>query len=297
MPKFKNVILTIDIGSNAMRATFYRENPRNYQVLLEKRYPLRLGEEVFTTGSVSKEKIYLLECAFLELWLHCYKIGVNTVLAVGTSALRESKNAKLIIKRIKRLTDINIKLIPGSLEAQIIFEAVANVLNLKKKNILHIDIGGGSTEVIVATNGKIQKVTSLPLGTVRLLLSDNLQRMQHIVQSVLRKSLPQKNTIIYDAMIGTGGNFKTILKVKNTLFSKSKKFEATYVEVKSTYETLIQLDYYQRIKHYDLKSDRADVIIPALCIVLSIMKKYNIKKLIVSDVGLEEGLLHYHLPH
>lgn len=290
----KNKILTVDIGSNAMRATLYKEFPKHYQIVLQKRFPLRLGSDVFKNGSISSEKILQMEEAFYELLVDCYKHKVNSVLAVGTSALREAKNASSIIKKIKKISGIDIILIPGIKEAEIIFEAVKNVHDIKKKTIAHIDIGGGSTEIILCHKNKIIFKKSLPLGSVRLLDSDSLFSLQNNIRNSIKKNLPLFNKNKIEFLLATGGNFKSLLKIKNFIFKKTKKDEINFRELKTLSESLCQYDYYERMKVFDLKPDRSDVILPATFITLSLMRHWNIKKLISKDVGLEEGLLSFH---
>ena len=178
MIKNKTTLLTIDIGSNAMRATFFQKRGQGFVPVLKQRFPLRLGQDVFNQGIIEDQKAEQLYQAFKELWHLCYKHHVEHILAVGTSALREAKNNQSIIHHIEKITGISIKLITGALEAKVIFEAVKKNLSLKKKNIAHIDIGGGSTEIVLAKNEKIQKVLSLPLGSVRLLQNKNLVSIQ-----------------------------------------------------------------------------------------------------------------------
>lgn len=291
MIKNKTTLLTIDIGSNAMRATFYQKQGRKFVAVLNRRYPLRLGQEVFTKGKIGSEKEAELISAFLELWHICHRHHVIHVLAVGTSALRESKNKNLIIKNIFKLTGIKIKLISGALEAKIIFQAVKNDLNIKSKRIAHIDIGGGSTEIIISESEKIKKIMSLPLGSVRLLQTKNLNSIQQKIDSIIYKHLAKHQAHDINVLIGTGGNFKSLLKTKNTIFTKSKKNHATLAEIKHVYDLLTRFDYYQRLKQFDLKVDRADVIIPATYTVISLMTRLNIKKLMMTEVGLEDGLL------
>lgn len=291
MIKDKTTLLTIDIGSNAMRATFFQKRGQSFFTVLNQRYSLRLGQDVFTIGSIQKEKEIALITAFKELWHICHKHQVHHVLAVGTSALREAKNNLQILKRIEQITGISIKLISGALEAKIIFEAVKNDVNLKKKRIAHIDIGGGSTEIIVAENEKIKKIVSLPLGSVRLLQSRNLLHIQTQINSVINQQLSVKHAHDIDFLVGTGGNFKSIIKVKNLLFPRSKKGQASLHEIKQVYEILTRIDYYQRQKQFSLKPDRADVIVPATYTVISLMSRLKIEKLVVIDVGLEDGLL------
>lgn len=291
MIKDKTTLLTIDIGSNAMRATFYQKRGRNFLAVLNKRYPLRLGQEVFSTGKIGLEKSTQLVNAIKELWHICYRHHVVNVLAVGTSAIREAKNKTAILKQINQQTGVAIKLISGALEAKIIFQAVKKDINIKSKKIAHIDIGGGSTEIIISEAEKIKKVLSLPLGSVRLLQSPSLQGVETKIDKTIKNYLSSQQGNQIDILIGTGGNFKSLIKTKNLLFPKSKKKQATLIELKHVYALLTQIDYYQRIKQFALKPDRADVIVPATYTVISLMTHLKIKKLVISQVGLENGLL------
>ena len=280
-------LAAIDIGSNAIRlliANTYIENKNpTYKKISLIRLPIRLGNDVFSKGKISKNKIKnLIES--LEAFKCIMKIHkVSKYIAVATSAMREAQNAKQTLEKIYRKTKLKIRVIPGDIEADYILQLFKSKLNIKNKNYLFIDVGGGSTEINLLINGKIFASKSFKVGTVRLINNSNKNVFNDLCNWINRKTLKIKNIIV----IGTGGNANKILKI-------SKKFPYEIIKLNSLLNLFKKVKNYtinERIIKLKLNPDRADVIEPALEIYTNAMKYSNSNKFMVPRTGLVDALI------
>ena len=280
----------IDIGSNAVRLIFINvyETPSGPQFVKDAMYrvALRLGEEVFIKGKISAKK----EAEMLAtMKAFKYLIDVHQpvqVMACATSAMRDAKNAKEIVTKVFKKTGIDIKIISGQKEAEFIFSNHVEKFQLDfQKNYLYIDVGGGSTELILISKGKLVDKWSFNIGTLRMALGKvkekHWKKLDQWVDAFKGKHQP-----LYG--IASGGNINTIQKC----FIKHKEPEVYYDDLKHTVSKLEKLSIDERILKYEFKPDRADVIVPAATMFMHIMEHLNIEKLYVPKVGLGDGMIH-----
>lgn len=283
------VFAAIDIGSNAMRLLFCRVYKVDGKPHFSKeeliRMPIRLGEDVFLYGKISEEKANRLVTAlkgFSEL-IKAY--GVVAHRAVATSAMRDASNGADIIEKVKKETGLNVEIIDGKLEASLVFSNhIEEILN-PKNAYLYIDVGGGSTELTLYFNNKVIAAKSFNIGTVRMLL-DKVEKNEMEEMKIWLK----KNTIGIHPLyaIGSGGNINKIYKMSG----KKETKHLSYDKLKGLYEMLNSYTYQERIERLDLKPDRADVIVPAAKIFLTVMKTADIERIYVPQIGLSDGLVH-----
>jgi exopolyphosphatase/guanosine-5'-triphosphate,3'-diphosphate pyrophosphatase len=211
---------------------------------------------------------------------------VDHYMACATSAMRDAENAKEIIKEIKSETSIEIEVITGELEAEIIYENhIAEFLD-NNKSYLYADVGGGSTELTLYHKGKVIIQKSFNIGTVRLLTNKVKDSTWEDMKETL-KDLSKK----YDDIIGigSGGNINKVYAIAGAKPSKS----LTYDEIKDIYKQMEPLTVEERMKQYTIKEDRAEVIVPALKIYNAICKWSNINEMHVPKIGLADGLIHH----
>lgn len=289
-------IAAIDIGSNAMRVAFatFDEN-KSLKVFKNYRYPIRLGADVFKCGIISKKRIRKTEEAFSEILHKLAKYNITKVHAVATSALRDSKNGKELRESIFNLTGINIETISGDKEAELIKKAIGVIIPFEKKVSLLIDIGGGSTEIIIIKNGVISFVKSYQLGTVRF-LNDSPVKIRKTITQMQQDITNTLQGEKVDQFIGTGGNLRRMGKLRGLFFNKPMN-QITKVELNKVYSNIKVMNIEQRVKELDMRKDRADVIIPAISIVKSLMATQNIESILLPRVGLKEGVLIDNLPY
>ena len=280
-------LAAIDIGSNAVRLlianTYIENNNPTYKKISLIRLPIRLGNDVFTKGKISQKKIeILIEAA--KTFRSIMKIHkVSKYKAVATSAMRGAKNAKNILDKIYKETKLKVQVISGDLEAAYILQLFKNNLNIKNENYLFIDVGGGSTEVNLLTNGKIISSQSFKVGTVRLMNSSDKTEFKNLFNWIITETKKFNNIIV----IGTGGNANKILKILN---------ESPYsiIELSSLlglFEKVKKYTINQRIINLKLNPDRADVIEPALEIYINALKFSNSNKFMVPRIGLADALI------
>jgi len=277
----------IDIGSNAVRlliADILRKDSRVYytkNTLL--RVPLRLGDDAFVEKKISPPKfedMVKTMRAFKDL-LDVYK--VSDYIACATSAMRDSENGAQVVAACKEV-GIDIRIIDGGVEAKIIYSAYLSGIMDKNKVYLYIDVGGGSTEVSLFANGELKGSRSFNLGTIRVLDNqDTPETWQELRLWV--KEMTKGYKEIYG--IGTGGNINKLSRIANK--GEDKPF--SYAKLKAIYDHLNSFSLKDRIHDLGLRSDRADVIIPAAEIFLTIMKAGHLKNVVAPRVGLVDGII------
>ncbi|MBP7808418.1 MAG: exopolyphosphatase [Bacteroidia bacterium] len=283
------IFAAIDIGSNAMRLLFCRVYEVAGKPHFSKeeliRMPIRLGEDVFTKGRISEQKEERLITSlrgFSEL-IKAY--DVTAFRAVATSAMRDASNGVEIISRAKKESGISVEIIDGKLEAALVFSNHIEELLNPKFAYLYIDVGGGSTELTLYFNQKVIAAKSFNIGTVRMLLNKDEKNEWEEMKAWLKRSTVGIHPL---NAIGSGGNINKIFKMAN----KKETKHLSYEKLKSQYEMLSSYTYEERIERLGLKPDRADVIVLAARIFLTVMKTADIDKVYVPQIGLSDGIIH-----
>jgi exopolyphosphatase/guanosine-5'-triphosphate,3'-diphosphate pyrophosphatase len=278
----------IDIGSNAIRLLIEEVHIDEGRYHIEKvsltRVPVRLGEDVFTKGKIGKQKVNQL-VKTMTAFAYLMEVHDTAIYrACATSAMREAKNKRAVIKKVKEESGIEIELLSGDEEANLIFSNYfAQNLNTKA-NYLYIDVGGGSTELTLIKNGKRIKGQSFELGTVRMLSNAVDTKIWESARRWIQSSFKDNEVV---TAIGTGGNINTLFKI----IGKKPNQTISLTEIKEQYDTLRLLTMEQRITKLKMKPDRADVIIPACEIYLRLMGYANISNMIVPKIGLADGVI------
>lgn len=279
----------IDIGSNAMRLLItniveQEGKPAQFNKNSLVRVPIRLGQDSFTVGEISQNNIDRMIDAMQAFRLLMKVHKVEKYLAFATSAMREAYNGKEVVEIINEKAGINIEIIDGKKEAVIIASTDLHHLLKSDKTYLYVDVGGGSTEFSLFSDGKIVVSKSFKAGTVRLL--------NEMVRDVLWQEMEKwikANTKDYDevTLIGSGGNINKLFKMSGKLQDKP----LSYIYLNSQYSFLSSLTYEQRISELGLNPDRADVIIPATQIYLNAMKWSGARNIYVPKIGLSDGIV------
>lgn len=279
----------IDIGSNAIRLLITnvivtKKNQPKYKKVSLIRVPIRLGEDVFTTGKISEnnQKRMLDAMNAYQLLMNVHQ--TEQYKACATSAMREAENGEEVVALIKEKTGIEIDIINGATEAKIISSTDLSALLESDKSYLYVDVGGGSTEFTFFSEGKVVASKSYKLGTVRLLDKKKNKSTYKDIEKWVKtnsKGLPKLS------LIGSGGNINRIFKQSGTAFGKP----LSYIYLNAHYKFLKEMTYEERISELGLNPDRADVIIPATKIYLSAMKWSGSRKIYVPKIGLADGII------
>lgn len=279
----------IDIGSNAIRVLISNVvitagNPPKYMKSSLVRVPIRLGQDSFTVGEISPRNIKRMVKAMKAFKLIMKVNNVKKYMACATSALREANNASEVIKEVKKKTGIEIQVIDGKREAEII--ATTNIFESINKNrtFLFIDVGGGSTEFSVLIKGKRIVSKSFKIGTVRMI---NNMVSESVWEEI--KQWIENNTKNYSklALLGSGGNINKLFKIAKVKEGRP----LSMIKLNQLYNELNQLDYNERIVQWELNPDRSDVIIPATKIYLKALHWSGASEIFVPKIGLTDGII------
>ena len=283
-------IAAIDFGSNAIRLTIAEVvEVDKYKVIEKFRFPVRIGKDVFQDGEISSSKQDEIYEVFRKFKSHIYYHHVDEIMAVATSAFRDARNSASIIKNIEVFSGIRLNLISGQEEASLIYNIVSHELPVQSGNTLLVDIGGGSTELIFLDEGKIIKLESFKNGSLRkgeeeVLATNQMKQMLKSYFSTFSKERKIK-------VVGTGGNLRRLGKLKKKILSSDNATVIEKDEAIMIYNQLKDLSVAQLINRYDLKVDRAEVIVPALKIFSIILNEINPEVIYLPKVGLSDSLL------
>jgi exopolyphosphatase/guanosine-5'-triphosphate,3'-diphosphate pyrophosphatase len=279
----------IDIGSNAMRllvANIIEEQGKetHFSKSALVRLPIRLGQDAFTVGDISDENIDRMVDAMKAFKLLMKVHKVEKYVALATSAMRESSNGQEVIDIINKKADIKIDIIDGKTEAAIIASTDLHYLLKTEKTYLYVDVGGGSTEFSLFSDGKMIASKSFKIGTVRL-LNDMVNDLVWIeIEKWIKNYCKEFEAV---TLIGSGGNINKLFKMSG----KQQDKPLSYMYVLKRYNFLNSLTYEQRISELGLNPDRADVIVLATKIYLNAMKWSNAKHIYVPKIGLSDGII------
>lgn len=279
----------IDVGSNAMRlliANIVEEHGKETQFSKSSlvRVPIRLGQEAFTVGEISQENIDRMVDAMKAYKLLMKVHRVEKYKAFATSAMREAYNGTEIVDIIKKKADIKLEIIDGKKEAAIIASTDLHFLLTTDKSFLYVDVGGGSTEFSLFSNGKMIASKSFKVGTVRLI--NNM--VSDIVWQEVEKWIKAHTADLEQvALIGSGGNINKLFKMSG----KTQEKPLSYLYLNAQMSELSALTYEQRIYEKGLNPDRADVILPALKVYLNAMKWSGARSIYVPKIGLADGIV------
>ena len=278
----------IDIGSNAVRLLIAdiieKEDETTFKKNTLIRVPLRLGDDAFLDKIISPQKSEAL-LKTMQAFRHLMDVyQVEDYMACATSAMREAANGSELVKKIQAKANITLEIVQGQREANIIYSSHIEQHLERKKNYLYIDVGGGSTELSVFSDGDLVASRSFNLGGIRILDNqDKEETWTEMKDWVKEQNRFHKNLI----GIGTGGNINRLYKMAN----EKEGVPMSFIKLKSLYTHLSSFTLKERITVLGLNQDRADVIIPASEIYLTVMKWGGVKQIFVPRVGLVDGII------
>lgn len=279
----------IDVGSNAIRlliVTVIEQEGKEAKFKKTSliRVPIRLGTDVFVEGKVSEASYLRMLDSFKAFQLLMKIHNVFKYRACATSAMREAKNGKTVVKRLLNATGIEINIINGNEEAKIIASTDLKTYLVHDKVFLYVDVGGGSTELTIYSEGKTVASKSFKMGTVRLINNLVDDKMWDQMKDWIKYNTQKYSHI---TLLGTGGNINSTYKYSG------KKIGAplNYKYLIAYFNKVKAFSYDDRIVELDMNPDRADVIIPALKIYIFAMKWSGAECIYVPKVGLSDGII------
>lgn len=282
-------LAAIDIGSNAIRLLIHniietKGKKTEFRKSSLVRVPIRLGEDSFTVGEISDRNIERMIDAMKAFKLLMNVNGVDGYMACATSAIREANNGYEVVEKIRNEAGINIEVIDGKKEAAIIASTDLKELINNDQAYLYIDVGGGSTEFTVFSEGKLIASKSFKIGTVRLL--NDMVGVKVWTQLEEWIKLYTKD-LVKVSIIGSGGNINKLHKMSGRKIGEP----LSYIWLNAQYHFLESMSYEDRVSELGLNQDRADVIIPATRVFLSAAKWSGAKKIHVPKIGLSDGMI------
>lgn len=279
-------LAAIDIGSNAARlqisTVLTNDSVVSFKRVEYVRFPLRLGHDVFTHGALTLESIQrtvkLMQAYKLLMELH----EVEGFMACATSAMREATNGREVVDLVRARSGVPIQIIDGQKEAQLINNVV--VLALDERETIHIDVGGGSTELNIYKNRIKLNSRSFKIGSVRLLEGKETKGAWQKMKDWVDENVDRSQPIV---AVGTGGNISKLFN----LVSKTSDTTTTLAEIQRMHDYIAGFSLDDRINKLRLNADRADVIVPAAKIYMSVMEWAGATEISVPDLGLKDGIL------
>ena len=279
----------IDIGSNSVRCLIsnvvYKDGYTYYRKVSMIRLPIRLGQEVFMSGTLSPET----RARFTEgmrAYKHLLAVhGVQGFKAVATSAMREAKNGMELVDLVKEQTGIAIDIIDGEEEARLVFNSkLYDIIQAPQKNFVYVDVGGGSTELSVIQDQEVLASESFKLGGVRVMNGLDQPEEWLRMKSWLEK---QTKHLKDKAAIGAGGNINKLHKL--SLRPLSKSLRLSYIN--EQWNLINSMDVEERVTKLGLNFDRADIIVHALPIYMRAMEWAGVSRMYVPKIGVSDGLI------
>ncbi len=284
-------LAAIDIGSNAARLLISEvlmdaQGEPVFSKLNLCRVPLRLGIDVFSNGEISKPRIGMV-LQTMKAYSHLMNAySVDHMIAAATSAMRDASNAQELLRKIKMETGIDIQVISGADEAAFIYESHAAEHMDKNGSFLYIDVGGGSTELTFFNKGKLANKQSFNIGTIRLMKKQITDLNWEVMKDWVKKNIKSSSGVI---SIGSGGNI-------NKVFSLSKRKDGKPLSLETLREYYREFNGFtiqERMLRYNMREDRADVIILALQIYINVMRWAESDEIFVPKIGLADGLIQH----
>ena len=289
MKDFSKVIkyATIDVGSNAIRLLISNIYFHDSELFSTKnslvRVPIRLGQDAFKNGKISKKNISRLLDSMKSFKLLMKVHNVDKYLAYATSALRSSSNGKKIIDLIKENSNIKIEIISGTKEARLITNNPA--FSTKSKTFCFIDVGGGSTELTLIKNNIVLISKSFKIGGVRLINNLVDKSTWNEFGNWIENNLCDKRNI---EVVALGGNINKIFKLSGNKIGEPLSINL----INSTINDLEKMSFFNKMITLKLNPDRVDVIVPAGKIYQFVLNKMDVKKITVPKIGLADGMVY-----
>lgn len=302
----EHIVGFIDLGTNSVRLLIVRINSNHsYTVISEQKEVVRLGEGEFRRNRLQANAMRRagLVCArFAEI---ARSRGAGQVIAVATSATREAENRAAFVRHVRRVAQVDLRVISGKEEARLIYLGVASGANIGGRQTLFIDIGGGSTEVIVGDQQQYRFLDSLKLGAIRLtglffrqadagpVSPTRYAHMQRYVRTRSIRTLQRLRQFPIEQAIGSSGTICNLCEIAIRMTHKrplAKGDVLTRAQLRLVVETLCPLSLERRREVPGINPERADIIIPGAAILETLMQELDIAGIQISERGLREGL-------
>ncbi|MEI7594962.1 MAG: exopolyphosphatase [Bacteroidota bacterium] len=301
------IVTILDLGTNTFNALIVDINDNQYNIIYYKKFNIKLGEHTIDQGIISEAAFQRGLNALVELKALSSEHNSERIIAIGTSALRSSSNSCDFVKAVKEKTNINIQIIDGNTEAELISRGVKLALPEINQKYIIIDIGGGSTEFIITHNNQILWKKSYDLGVARLLSkfkpSDPITKKEiDAVEKYLETELTDLFSKIKEfevkLLVGSSGSFDTFAEMiiareqEPIIIESIKGYDFNIKDYLKIHSLLINSNKEERLKMKGLIEMRVDMIVLSTIFVNLFLKKANIQEMKLSTYSLKEGIVY-----
>ena len=298
-------LAAIDIGTNSIRLMIVEPlRDGTYRILDEEKETTRLGKNLAKTGRLDPAAVETSLDALRRMKQIAAGFQAQDVYTIATCAVREAKDGQEFCRRAKEEVGLDVEVISGDREAQLAFYSVARNFQLAGKNVVIADIGGGSTELILASGEMIEALYTTPLGAVRLtdqylggggdIQFEDFELMLKAIDRKLRRAT-KKRFFFPHLLIGSGGTFTSladmVMAAKGQTGLPLRGYEVTHAEVRHLLDRLRKMPARARRSVAGLSSDRADIIVAGLAIIDRLMRRFKVNRLQVHNRGIRDGLV------
>jgi exopolyphosphatase/guanosine-5'-triphosphate,3'-diphosphate pyrophosphatase len=297
-------IAIIDLGTNTCNLLIAEYQDKSYQILYQGKEVVKLGKDGIDKNRLTEDG---LERAILAIRKHQERINkfdISEVVIIATSAIREATNQEWFQQQIKTNTGLELQIISGEKEAQLIFDGVKLAFDQIDDHSLILDIGGGSNEFILTQNNKPIWKQSFPLGMARIIeqippsdpiTPKEIEQINDWFNSRLEPLWEQMKNIQIPLLIGCSGAFDTLADLIDQTDPGTKtriKQEITIDDFYRIYEILIKSTTAERIEMKGMESIRIEMIVPSVLFIKLVIDRLKIKKIYQTDFALREGILY-----
>lgn len=302
----KRLVAFLDIGTNSIRMLLASIDPdHSYSIISQQKETVRLGEGEFEEAQLQPQAMRRASLVCSKFAQMARAHGAEEIVAVATSASREASNQRIFLRRLRREANLDVRIISGKEEARLIYLGIASGLNLGEKRAVFIDIGGGSTEVIVGKQQQYEFLDSLKLGAIRLtnmfftpeetgpVNPRDYLRIRRHVRTISIRTLQQVRGYNVDLAIGSSGTIMNLAEIACRMIHKKspeKDQVLTLEDLRTVVKKLCSLPLEERRKIPGLNADRADIIISGAAILETLMEELQISEIRTNERGLREGL-------
>lgn len=297
-------LAAVDVGSNSVRLLVTEvAADGTYRVLDDEKQTTRLAHGLAATGALSEHAIQHSLEALQHMQAIAAGYGARHIEVIATSAVREAANGAAFIQLVREKLGLQVEVISPEEEGRLSFDSIARHFNLQGISAVAVDLGGGSAEIVLVTDGVVESIHSLPLGAVRLtegfihsdLCTDaEFKKLRRHIRDTLEAAVGDR-PFHRPLMIGAGGTFMALANIamrrRGLLAPTPAGYELNRPEVRHILNYLRELPLRSRKDVPGLHADRADIIIAGLTVIERLMKRFSVQRLLIHDQGVRDGLL------
>ena len=303
-----NILAAIDIGTNSMRLSVVQLNPEagTWATMMQEKLTVRLGQDEFATHRLSEEAIARGVLALRKLVEIAKGYAAGEIIALATAALREAVNREEFLHRARTEAGVEVQVVPGVEEARLIYLGVTSGIELGEQKGLFIDIGGGSTELIVGTQNKHLMLDSLKVGAIRMgnrylegvtgpVSTELFDKIRQDVQNVATHSVRNIRALGFDVAVASSGTAMNLAQVaareRGEELTTIRNYTLTMQDLVTVTRNLQRMTLEERRRVPGLNPERADIIISGAAILQTLGEMLDIRGFVIADRSLREGIL------